>query len=278
MHLVSYSGGHSSALVAIEVTRRFGRDNVILVNHDISSRVENSDIKRFKNEVAGYLQIPITYASHPDFENNDQFDVCIKAKAFQTQAGHQFCTSRLKTEPFHSFLEKEFPDKNCIIYYGFDIEEQERIARRAGILGNMGYKTDFPLAFWKERTITSTREIGIEPPLSYGLWKHANCTGCLKAGKMHWYITFLTRKDLWEKAKLAEEIIGHAIIKKGEFLEDLEPDFKEFEKAGLCATEHENPKAFFNRAKKIIANFQMDFNDRIPCDCTGGINANKTGK
>ena len=44
----------------------------------------------------------------------------------------ELCTSRLKTEPFMQWLNKEFPDKNCIIYYGFDANEKVRIQRRSG--------------------------------------------------------------------------------------------------------------------------------------------------
>lgn len=54
-YVVCYSGGHSSALVAIEAVRKVGKENVILLNHDISIEVEDRDIKRFKQEVADYL-------------------------------------------------------------------------------------------------------------------------------------------------------------------------------------------------------------------------------
>jgi hypothetical protein len=37
-----------------------------LLNHDINSRFENKDIKRFKKEVADYLGLQITYANHND--------------------------------------------------------------------------------------------------------------------------------------------------------------------------------------------------------------------
>lgn len=50
-HIVCYSGGHSSAIVAIEVVRKFGKENVILVNHDINISVESPDIKRFKKKL-----------------------------------------------------------------------------------------------------------------------------------------------------------------------------------------------------------------------------------
>lgn len=62
-HIVCYSGGHSSAIVAIEVVRKFGKENVILVNHDINISVESPDIKRFKKEVADYLGLEVTYVN-----------------------------------------------------------------------------------------------------------------------------------------------------------------------------------------------------------------------
>lgn len=33
--IVCFSGGHSSALVAIEAVRKYGKNNVILLNHNI---------------------------------------------------------------------------------------------------------------------------------------------------------------------------------------------------------------------------------------------------
>ena len=43
----------------------------MLLNHDINQSVESEDIKRFKNEVSEYLGVPITYASHEDFDKKD---------------------------------------------------------------------------------------------------------------------------------------------------------------------------------------------------------------
>lgn len=268
-HIVCYSGGHSSALVAIEVTRKFGKENVILLNHDISSWVEDSDIKRFKNEVSSFLQIPITYANHKgkNIEDlPDQFDVVVEANAFKVGQGSELCTSRLKTEPFAKYLKEYFSDKNCIIYYGFDANETVRIQRRSGILGGQGYKTDYPLALWKERTIFSTKEIGIEPPMTYGAFKHANCTGCLKAGKQHWYIVYCTRPDIWEKAKWAEDEIGYTII-KGTTLLDLEPIFEKMKQGGVPITEHIPHQTFWKDAKKVIKIAPEDESSPKPCEC-----------
>lgn len=167
-HACCYSGGEASALVAIELVRKFGPENVILLNHDITPTSEHYDIKRFKQMVADYLGIPITYANMKDWETKDQFDVCMDAKAFKVGV-HPLCTNRIKTAPFHKWLETEYPvDKetgmrdDIIIYYGFEAKEKERISRRTMILGKKGYMTDYPLATW-ERTILTTSEIGIEP-------------------------------------------------------------------------------------------------------------------
>lgn len=268
-HIVCYSGGHSSALVAIEVTRRFGKENVILLNHDISSWVENADIKRFKQEVADYLGLEITYANIqnlPLAEIPDQFDVVVSAAAFKVGSGTELCTSRLKTEPFGKYLSANFADKNCIIYYGFDANETARIQRRSGILGAQGFKTDYPLALWAERTIQSTNDIGILPPNTYESFKHANCVGCLKAGKQHWYIVYCTRPDVWEKAKWAEDEIGYTII-KGTTLEELEPLFESMKQAEIVPTEHVKHQTFWKLAKqKIKINVETD-SDNKPCEC-----------
>lgn len=209
-HVVCYSGGHSSALVAIEVSRKYGNADLVLLNHDMAAHVEDAGIKRFKREVAAYIGVPVTYANRGD-GTEDQFDVCIQSKGFKG-GNNVLCTTRLKTEPFWKWLKDNVPDKNCVCYYGFDATEKQRVTRRVGIMANRGYKTDYPL-LWTERTIHSTKEIGIEPPLTYSTFKHANCIGCLKAGWQHWYVVYCTRKDIWEKAKNAEEEIGHAIHK-----------------------------------------------------------------
>ena len=54
-HIVCYSGGHSSALVALEVAHRFGTKHLVLLNHDMHFNVEHADIKRFKRDVAAHL-------------------------------------------------------------------------------------------------------------------------------------------------------------------------------------------------------------------------------
>lgn len=245
-HIVCYSGGHSSAITAIEVVRKFGSDNVILLNHDINPSVEDTDIKRFKREVAAYLELTITYANCLEIQEPerlpDQFDVSMIARAFKVGDGSELCTNRLKTAPFGNWLSKNYPPGTITIYYGFDAKERDRIIRRTKILDSQGYKSAYPLADW-QRTIHSTKEIGIEPPGTYSLFKHANCIGCLKAGKQHWYVVYCNYSDIWEKGKRAEKYIGYT-IHFGESLESLEPLFAAMQLAGITPTEHTPPSVF----------------------------------
>lgn len=264
-HIVCYSGGHSSALVAIEVVRRFGKENVILLNHDISSKVEHEDIKRFKKEIADYLGIKIEEADNENYEENTPLKIARDKKGFQFSPGKALCTYYLKTKPFYDYLEQKIdPEdrKNYIIYYGFDKEEEARISRRKTIIRSMGFNVDFPLAYW-ERTIMNTEEVGINRPKTYRIFKHANCFGCLKSGKQHWFCVYAMRPDIFQEALETEEYIGHSII-KGSFLKDLIPVYDDMIKKGICPNDKENSASFWSRVNDAIPE-QLSF---MPCDCS----------
>lgn len=318
--IIAYSGGHSSGIVAIEVARRYPKDNIILLNHDISEEVEDSDIKRFKKEVADYLGLPITYCNYNDLpvsELPNQFEICETAGAFQNPHDkNAICTNRLKTAPFTEYLKRYQSDKTAVIYYGFDAKEANRIERRESILANMGYLSDYPLALWVEegidafneyqwnllrltsnkvngkkhktveefkkdnpqyenqldlknydtvynRTIFSTNEIGIKPPNAYNKFKHANCVGCLKGGRQHWYVVYCNRKDIFERAKLSELRLGYTII-NGISLSELEPLFEKMKCAGVPDTEHIQAQTFWAQARKFMKETEEDHK---PCEC-----------
>lgn len=266
-HVVLLSGGHDSALVAVEVVRRYGRNGTVLLNHDIHARVEDTDVKRFKREVAAALGVEITYANHPEWDTADQFDVVRKARAFKVRNGQELCTSRLKTEPFMAWLKANAPPGTVTLYYGFDATENHRILRRSTILAAQGYESAYPLAHWP-RTIHSTREIGVEPPLTYGAWKHANCVGCLKAGWQHWYAVYATRPDVWARGVEAEDDIGHTIHRDAS-LEERAPQFAAMLAAGVEPTEQVPPGAFWADARrKVHLPVAIEAADAKPCECS----------
>lgn len=269
-YVVCYSGGHSSALVAIETVRKYGKEDVILLNHNISPEVEHEDIKRFKEEVAKYLDIEITYANMEGWETKTPLRVCKELGGFKFGNSPTLCTTKLKTEPFNKWLKENFPVKkgevreDVVILYGFDKNEKARIQRRASILGQQGYKTDFPLAFW-DRTIQSTEEIGIKKPSVYALHRHANCIGCLKAGMQSWYLVYCLYPKLWNEAKETETEIGYSIL-KDKFLEELEPKFAQMKCQGMVPTEKINPQAFWSKVEKELQLIgQISW---LPCECS----------
>lgn len=266
-YVVCFSGGHSSAISAIETVRKFGKENVILLNHNISAKSEDADIKRFKQEVADYLGMEITYANMPGWENNDQFDVCMNENAFKYGIqSSALCTQKLKTEPFKQWLEENFPvEKGEIrddvkVVYGFDANETVRITRRVGVMAAMGYRTEFPM-LWEDRTIHNIEEIGIKRPITYDIFNHANCKGCLKAGKQHWFIVYCLYPEIFAKAKKAEDEIGYSILKQA-FLKDLEKEF-ELLKGRLPTSEKIKPQTFWASARKLLKD-----DDCLPCECS----------
>lgn len=266
-HIVCYSGGHSSALVAIEVVRKYGKENVILLNHDITPASEGLDIKRFKDEVAVHIGLPITFCNMDSWDTKDQFDVVVEAGAFKVKNGTALCTNRMKTAPFQQWLQIN-GNPGDIVYYGFDNTkpERKRIQRRSSHLASLGFRTDYPLALWSERTIHSTQEIGISPPNTYGLFKHANCVGCLKAGRQHWYVVYCTRPDRWERGLWAEDEIGYTII-KGTSLSELEPLFAQMKAIGIEPTEHIPAATFWASVKQKIKAVEIDEHIELPCEC-----------
>lgn len=268
LHVVCFSGGESSALAAVETVRKYGKDNVILLNHDISPEVEHQDIKRFKLEVADYLKIPITYANMPGWETLTPVRVCKAAGAWKVDNSPAICTNRLKTAPFEKWLAANFPSKpfeirpDLEIIYGFDPNEASRIQRRVGKLAELGYKGAFPLI--EKRTLQQIEDIGIRRPATYDIYQHANCIGCLKAGKQQWYITYCLHQDLFEEAKAAEASIGYSLFPH-EYLEEIEETFMKMKCKGIIPSEKITPQAFWHSVKRILKEPPGMF---TPCDCT----------
>lgn len=252
-YAVCFSGGHSSALAAVETVRRFGREHVILLNHNISSKVESSKIKIFKQEVASSLYLPVTYANCEDFEQMSPLALSLKYKMFKFRTGREICTYFLKTRPFYQWLEENYPicgggiSKEITLIYGFDSLECSRIKRRRRLLQKIGYQSMFPLAEWR-RTIYDIEEIGIQRPAVYAESKHANCIGCLKAGRQHWYKVYCCHREIFEEAKMVENKIGFSIIKEA-YLQELEPLFEQMKKAGIPATENMEMYWFWKYAR-----------------------------
>lgn len=239
-------------MVAIEVCRRFGHDSVVLLNHDINPSVEPADVKRFKHEVADYLGIKITYANHTNWDTETPISLCVKAGTWINPANRTIlCTNRLKTQPAFDWYKANYNDGD-IVYFGFDKNEKSRITRRIQMMAQSGYKTDYPLALWRERTIHSTTEINIDPPNAYDVFRHANCKGCIKAGWQHWYVIYCLYPDIWQELLDAEDAIGYP-VHGYDWARDKSDMFNAMQIAGIEPTEKTPSARFWAQAKKVLA-------------------------
>jgi hypothetical protein len=256
--------------------RRFGKENVVLLSHAMNPNYEEADIRRFGDEVASYLGMQITYANADGITEIEgipsQFEIILRQNGIkQPNSGNAFCTYYLKTLPFQNYLKQHHPKQDGCIYYGFDENEIIRKNKRMATLGAMGWDSDYVLIDWKDRTIHSTLEIGIVPPNVYSTMKHANCTGCLKAGIQHWYVVYHTRQAIWNEAKEAEAKVGYSILKNQStkpatslYLSTLEPVFDRMKEGGVPVTEHFPEGKFRHYLKKYGIETWNLFK---PCEC-----------
>lgn len=251
-HIVCYSGGRSSGEVALEVAARFGTENMVLLNHDINPEIELLDVKRFKKEISEYLGLDITYASHEKWKTITPVQICVDKGTWVNPSNRSIlCTYELKTKPFYDWLDVNY-EEGDICYYGFDADEPTRITRRSLMMGEAGYKTDYPLALWPEKYAKSMSDIGIEPPQQYDKFNHANCMGCLKAGWQHWYIIYCDYPHIWEEAKAGEESIGFS-VHRDSYFEDKEDQFELMKELGIPATEKINSQTWWASVKKRLS-------------------------
>lgn len=275
-YVICYSGGKSSSECALSVAKKYGVENVILLNHDITPIVEQGCTKKLKDDVAKHLDLKITYANHKGWEEATPVKVCVDAKAWKVGNGQILCTNRLKTDPFVKWMEENDPNRENVYVYGFDKSEPSRVNRRSQIMGQMGYKTMFPM-LWDESEIVRLEDIGIDAGAIYDKFNHSNCMGCLKAGWQHWYIVYCERPDIWEEAKWGEDEIGYAIHKDKDgpvYLEDKEEMFAKMKAAGVDPTEKIPFQRFWANAKKAVKEYENEmsqmeiFDEGVCLDCT----------
>ncbi|TMP23759.1 hypothetical protein [Pseudoalteromonas ruthenica] len=259
-YVICYSGGVSSAECALTCAAKYGVENIILLNHDITARVERPDTKRFKQDVANFLGLPITYANAPNWEKRTPIQVIKDIGYFTNRSGTVLCTYELKTKPFYDWLAVTDPNKENVYVYGFDPNEPSRIANRAQKMGMDGYQTLFPM-LWDESDIVRLASTGIQAPSSYDRFKHSNCTGCLKAGFQHWYVVYNEDRDMFNEVAEVELDMNFSLRRqsgKRAFLEDKRELFDKMIAAGVKPTEHINPQRFWADAKKAVKNYERE--------------------
>ncbi|MBT9173457.1 MAG: hypothetical protein DDT21_01858 [Syntrophomonadaceae bacterium] len=181
-HLVSLSGGVSSAVAADRVISRYGRSNVTLWFAD--TLWEDEDLYRFLDDClsrwGGEL---ITFT-----DGHTPLQVAEQQKIIPNNFLAP-CTFRLKIEPFTAFLKKH--SKPVTVHLGLNWDEQHRMAApKANYEAIEDVTLDFPL-LWQPLCWDTRQEVrswGIPIPHLYELgFPHNNCGGrCVKQGIGEW--------------------------------------------------------------------------------------------
>jgi hypothetical protein len=202
-HVIKFSGGAASAVVAKMVIDEQGHEDVILLYSDTKS--EHPDADRFRAQVCEYLQHEMTVVA----DGRDLWELIDHFKLLPS-VHTPYCTMYLKQRPSERFL-KNMGD--YVQYLGFSVSEIRRAQRAMARIENSGGNVRFPLI---EQGVSSDEckkiirdEWKICLPQPYQYLEHNNCIPCFKAGsRRYWKAIARHYPEQFERACIAEETQG----------------------------------------------------------------------
>jgi hypothetical protein len=204
-HVVGFSGGAASSVVAEMVAAHYPK-NTILLFHD--TKTEPADNDRFRKEVANYIGLPITN----DSDGRDIWQV-FKDCGYLGNGRNTMCSRILKQERSLRFMQAH-PDS--ILYIGFTVEEWRRGQRTFTRYQKKGIQVRFPLIEHKIGKAACQDKIEncwqIKLPKMYEWAQHANCSPCIKGKKAYWGLIYMFERKAWERAACAENEFGRTIF------------------------------------------------------------------
>lgn len=196
-HIVSLSGGVSSALAADRTINRYGREHVTLWFADTSW--EDADLYRFLDDcMARWGGELVRYQ-----DGRTPLEVASDVSLIPNQKRAP-CTRILKIEPFIAYLATQA--KPVTVHLGLDWTELHRMdAPKRNYEAIEGVTVDYPL-MWKPYEMRSYFDVvrlewGIKIPRLYEIgFPHNNCGGrCVKQGIREW-----KRLQIHEPERFAE--------------------------------------------------------------------------
>lgn len=215
-HVVGFSGGAASAVVA-EIVSKAHPGNTVLLFHD--TKTEPDDNERFRREVADYLGLPIT-------ERSDGRDIwgVFEDEGYLGNGRNTMCSRILKQELSMKYMKENQP---ATLYVGFTVDEWRRQQRLHAKYLHAGVPTGFPLIdlkMGKEECLHRVETCwGIRPPQLYEWAEHANCIPCIKGKKAYWGLIYMFEREAWERAVQAELDFASTIFTEaGSLVDELE--------------------------------------------------------
>jgi hypothetical protein len=176
--IVLYSMGVCSAYIAC-VLKDEGRDPICLFS---DTKREDEDTYRFGHEVAERWGLNIVEAS----DGRDLWDVFQQRNMIPARQ-IAMCSITMKVKPSQAWLEKcEGPGW---VYYGYDLDEEERAERTRA---RWPYAHLSPSFLMIERGISKAQAFGyfnahnVTPPRMYHHFQNANCLPCKNFSVKDW--------------------------------------------------------------------------------------------
>lgn len=218
IHVVSLSGGISSAVMAERVVQRHGADSIRLWFAD--TLWEDEDLYAFLDWLESYLNVPIVryVDGRKPLEVAEQEHIIPNQKIAP-------CTYRLKIEPFRAYLASLRPEP-ITVYIGYNWTEPHRMKPTRANYASIGVECVFPLVEWNPIETRTPERIavawGVPLPRMYRLgYSHHNCGGrCVKQGIGDWRRTLIHFPDRFEEVatwesrmREDERFAGYAIVR-----------------------------------------------------------------
>jgi len=206
-HVVGFSGGVASSVVAKIVAEEHPKETVLLFCDTLT---EPPDNYRFRAEVAAYIGLPIVRVA----DGRDIWEL-FRDEKFLGNQSRTPCSEHLKAIVGDKWMKDNGP---AIYYVGYTPDEWRRAQRLSARKAQAGVETRFPLmdlGISKEECFDRVRNCwGLKLPDMYEWAEHANCVPCVKAGMAYWGMVYLMAPEGWRRAVKAEKEHGHQILKK----------------------------------------------------------------
>lgn len=206
-HICLFSGGAGSAYMSYLVAKEHHADTILL-HHSTFAEHPTADI--FRQKVADYIGLPITYAN----DGRSLWQVIDDNSCLPSQF-IPFCTRILKHEPAEKFYKSL--DEDFILYIGYGADEWRRIQKQTARIEHSGKTVRYPLA---ENNISNTEikriikdEWKICLPDPYKYLKHNNCLPCFKGGEAHFYKVWKFYPEYYQLAVEKEKQLNHTVFK-----------------------------------------------------------------
>lgn len=205
-HVVGFSGGAASAVVAKIVRDAYPESTVLLF---CDTRTEPGDNDRFREDVARFLGLPITRLA----DGRDIWEL-FRDERFLGNQRLTPCSEHLKVQVGERWMREHMP---CTYYVGYTPDEWRRAQRLTARKAAQGVPVKFPLieqGISKEECLRRVEKCwGLRLPEMYAWAEHANCVPCVKGGLAYWGMLYRRHPEAWARAAEAERETGEQILK-----------------------------------------------------------------